>query len=663
MLLSVADARPRNTESVRARDLIPDSLQSNAKTFTDLIEEYYKFLNQDGLPSREIASIRTLKDIDKVSERYLEKIEELIGKSIPQSRVINKIELYKIIVKYYNTRGSEDSVHSFFKIFFNEFVSIFYPKDFLFNASSGLGYWSSRDVLNVDYDVLLRQQSDVIEVTLNGITFSCKTADGTGNVTSIRFKDLVEDQYDVFVDYYKGVTSVLPGEKSCLDITATDLFDGGTTYAIPDKLFFVGLGTDDKPNYSEQLPYVSIPFTGSPTRIEWNGDKWIFTIGSALGDLFAFYSEEDVADPSLVTTWIPGWYSAIGVPITGSIDLIEYGIPTNGQMFAALASDDAFTEDLTISADVLSADWTAEYETTDRFYLTENPLPLVDIPVGYLSVVNGRTFRPFVLGITSVVNDEFVWHKHFTESWVYENHRSFPSDEYKLFDGYYWQDYSYVIKSNLDAEDWLSAYKKFVHPAGLQLFSAIAIEMISRNEWNEPLDYSSTDLENDFTWLKALVPPARLDANSIGYHTPKYQPGYLRDKVFRYIFTYLLPEIHDETLLRLLILNYRLALGPNDVQSSFVRRQYQATEKFIDPGQIGAGWLNKTIEEAEEDYVYTNSCRIHNISIFFREDTIYDYSFYDTELGEGDSIWESSFFDTESGEGSGVWSSSSYEDL
>ena len=35
--------------------------------------------------------------------------------------LINSITLYRIIIQYYRTRGSEDSIHTFFKIFFCSF--------------------------------------------------------------------------------------------------------------------------------------------------------------------------------------------------------------------------------------------------------------------------------------------------------------------------------------------------------------------------------------------------------------------------------------------------------------------------------------------------------------------------------------------------------------
>jgi len=142
MLLSIADGRPRNLESVRTQSLFPENIQSGAANIIAFIQEYYDYINTHGLPSSEIGSIITDKDIDAASNDYLDNIRDLIAKNIPNSTSLDKVTLYKIIVKYYNTRGSEDSIIAFFKIFLNETVSIFYPKEYLFTPSSGTGFAS-----------------------------------------------------------------------------------------------------------------------------------------------------------------------------------------------------------------------------------------------------------------------------------------------------------------------------------------------------------------------------------------------------------------------------------------------------------------------------------------------------------------------------------------
>jgi hypothetical protein len=394
MLLSIANTTPRNIESVRTNDLLPFGIQPYATTFVDLLEYYYKYLNSEGLPSAEIGAISSLKDIDAVSMKYIDQIEELIGKSIPYSQALNKVELYKIIVKYYNSRGSQDSIHTFFKIFYDQIVSIYYPREHLFDLSGGTGSW-----------------------------------------------------------------------------------------------------------------------------------------------------------------------------------------------------------------------------------------------------VEGE--------------------------WVYEDHKSFPSDDYKLFDGHYWQNYSYEIRSDLDSSVWYDDYTKFIHPAGLKMFSSIVIELVLRNEWYAPLDYTSEDLNTDYSWLQALIPPHALNPTSIGYHTPKYQPGYLRERILRYIFTYLIDPLQDAALTRLVITKLKSLRGPVNVRDVFVREQYQISEKFIDTLEIGAGVLDKVIGDADETFSNVNDYRQINLSAIcvHTHDSTIDYSFYDTEFGAGDGVWDGSSFDEAGGAGLGDWSGSSYENM
>lgn len=612
MLLSTANAGPRNLESVRTPDLLPQGLRDDAKNLIDLLESYYSYLNSDDMPTREIGSISSLKDIDVVSSKYINQIEELIGKSVPNSKVLNRVELYKIIVKYYNTRGSEDSIHTFFKIFFDEIVEIVYPKDSLFDLSGGDWSWSDDDVLeDTTHEVLIRAVADQINVILGGLEYSALSTDGSGQLISIEYKAEVDGQYETLVDYSNGVTTVTPGNKSRLTISSTALNDGTTTYDIPSILYFTGFGVDDKPTYSDQSNYTEV-FYGSTTRIEWDGTNWLFTLGSSQGDLFTFYSSEDVADPTLVTTWSNAWTGLVA----GSIDNISFGLTTNGQIFNALFNTAGFNNDVLIRADILSNDWTANYEVTPRTYLSSNPLPN-DAPVGQFAIMNGGFLRPFIFGQATLVNGLVVWQKYsYILEYKYGDNRSFISDNRKLFDGNYWQDYSYVIKSDLDATAWYDEYRKFVHPAGLKMFSAIAIEVVSRNKWTEEVNYESSDSLNDFSWLRALIPPSVYNDASIGYHTPKFQPGYLREKILRYVITYLLPGNHDTNLLRLVLLSFQYITPAINVQTSYVRTQYQGSEKFIDDCKVSEGWLSKTVGGASEEYSIINKDKIYNISSY-----------------------------------------------
>ena len=164
MLLSIANSRPRNMESIGVEGLYPPALRESASSLIGFIEQYYNYLNSIGLPSNEIANITRDKDIDIVSNKYLTEIQSLIARNIPNSRAVDKVTLYRIIIQYYRTRGSEDSIHTFFKIFFDEIVDIFYPRNYLFDLSGGRGSWSRLNLSSLR-ETVTNPNKVTIEVT------------------------------------------------------------------------------------------------------------------------------------------------------------------------------------------------------------------------------------------------------------------------------------------------------------------------------------------------------------------------------------------------------------------------------------------------------------------------------------------------------------------
>lgn len=136
MLFSIANATPRNVESYGVNTLLPETISGNAEKLVQFLEEYYNYLNGPNGPSLEINSVLLDKDLDYVSLKYLDSIQNLIASNVPNSRILDRVSLYKIIVKYYNSRGSEDNILTLFKILFNETATIRYPKELLFEPSS-----------------------------------------------------------------------------------------------------------------------------------------------------------------------------------------------------------------------------------------------------------------------------------------------------------------------------------------------------------------------------------------------------------------------------------------------------------------------------------------------------------------------------------------------
>jgi hypothetical protein len=173
---SVSGKIPHNRETTRTSTLIPHQLATNAEGLVKLLKDYYDYLNTEGLPSFELNRSIDNHNIDRVSAAYLDGIEGEIAKNVPNSKVLDKVSLYKKIVKFYSIRGSEDSLYTFFRIFFDEVATVTYPKERLFKLSDG--DWDvsdNRDEIQVIGNLL---SGELITDSINSI-FQIKDAEAT----------------------------------------------------------------------------------------------------------------------------------------------------------------------------------------------------------------------------------------------------------------------------------------------------------------------------------------------------------------------------------------------------------------------------------------------------------------------------------------------------
>jgi hypothetical protein len=57
----------------------------------------------------------------------------------------------------------------------------------------------------------------------------------------------------------------------------------------------------------------------------------------------------------------------------------------------------------------------------------------------------------------------------------YKNKNGQLSDSKKLFDGEYYQDYSYEVRTGIEADKYSDMLKKVLHVAGTKMFSAVVL--------------------------------------------------------------------------------------------------------------------------------------------------------------------------------------------
>ena len=146
---STASSKRKTKEVVKVESLLPQDIRENSERLIMLLEDYYRFMNNGFNPSYELSHISEERDID-TAEHYLDQIQKEIAASVPRSITTDRVKLYKNLVKYYNIRGSTDSIETFFKIFLNDNVEVYYPKNDMLIPSDGKWDQSAQRYLTND---------------------------------------------------------------------------------------------------------------------------------------------------------------------------------------------------------------------------------------------------------------------------------------------------------------------------------------------------------------------------------------------------------------------------------------------------------------------------------------------------------------------------------
>jgi hypothetical protein len=134
----IASTRKKTKESVRVDSLVPSELRIKAEKLISFLEDYYTHINESGQASYEINSLREARDIDVTASKYIDLLQKEIATVIPKSLLADRITLYKNLVRYYNIRGSEESIELFFKILFQDNAEVYFPRKDMLIASDGV---------------------------------------------------------------------------------------------------------------------------------------------------------------------------------------------------------------------------------------------------------------------------------------------------------------------------------------------------------------------------------------------------------------------------------------------------------------------------------------------------------------------------------------------
>lgn len=136
-----------NKTSVLVESQLPEFLNEEGPRFQSFVRAYYEWLETNNQITERAKNLLNYQDLENTTEEFLEFFRREILSSFPKSILADKKLVYKRIIDLYNSKGSEQSFKLLFKLLYNEDIELYYPRVDILRASDGR--WRQETVIRV----------------------------------------------------------------------------------------------------------------------------------------------------------------------------------------------------------------------------------------------------------------------------------------------------------------------------------------------------------------------------------------------------------------------------------------------------------------------------------------------------------------------------------
>lgn len=118
--------------------IIPEHIRNNGGNLMEFIETYFEWMQDaENQPGHILNTLLEKRDIDQVSDTFIEYLQREFATSIPQQIQADPRKLYKQVNDIYRSKGSIPSYESLFNLLFNDKIELYYPRVDLLKPSDG----------------------------------------------------------------------------------------------------------------------------------------------------------------------------------------------------------------------------------------------------------------------------------------------------------------------------------------------------------------------------------------------------------------------------------------------------------------------------------------------------------------------------------------------
>ena len=118
-------------------DLVPDHVETSYPDLVNFLKTYALYLERSNESGFYLNSLDIQRDIDYVEEKLLTELQNEIGIAVPRDFATDPRTFYKHLIEFYRSRGTPESITSFFRVIYDDEVETYFPFVDILNPSDG----------------------------------------------------------------------------------------------------------------------------------------------------------------------------------------------------------------------------------------------------------------------------------------------------------------------------------------------------------------------------------------------------------------------------------------------------------------------------------------------------------------------------------------------
>jgi hypothetical protein len=402
-----------------------------------------------------IFSLLEQRDIDTVLNEYMQYMNfEFMG-NIPVNMLANSRTFIKHIKDFYLSRGSEGSYKLLFQVLFNDSVSFYYPKYDLFSISNST--WTS--------DTVIRTTTTNNTLSFIGQKIIGKISKATANVENVVQIPIGNTIVsEIYISNLSG--SFLVDELISVTISNNIFYE--TVYGLAIGIDIINPGTGYQP--------------GNIISIFGNNQTALFVVNTVIGTEIGFSNKaqyENYPQPPNITlentaSNIDNFYQNMYLTIIGGTGSgqIKQIVSYNGLNKVA----------------ILNTNWLVLPDNTSQYSISYGQIEslspinfgynyLLEVPANFSLSGNRNATGNIVIGAVGNYPGRYI------------NNKGLLGEKTNVIqDSYFYQTFSYQLKSHESLSQYSKTIKNVLHPAGLKMFGNVSIGGISFTRKNANLN-------------------------------------------------------------------------------------------------------------------------------------------------------------------------------